>query len=98
MLHLEFPCDILSYIAPPSVDKTDDKKYQLIVHHFVPVTTYKFPKDAKSGRIVFQYRWLAKYPWLRYSEKADGVFCLGSILFFQSTTFSDPGVLVNSLH
>ena len=86
----------MSYIALPSVDKTDDKKYQLIVDHFVPDATFKFPKDTNSGR-SFQYRWLAKYPWLRYSEKADGGFCLACVLFFHSSNFcSDPRVLVNT--
>ena len=78
-----------------STDKTDDKKYQMIVDHFVPDATYKFPK-ASNGR-SFQYKWLAKYPWLRYSEKADGGFCIACVLFSHSSNFrSDPGVLVNT--
>ena len=86
----------MSYIALPSVDKTDDKKYQLIVDHFVPDATFKFPKDTNSGRsFQYNFRWLAKYPWLRYSEKADGGFCLACVLFFQSSNFcSEPGLLV----
>ena len=34
--HLESRLDIASYIALPSAEQTDDKKYQLIVDHFVP--------------------------------------------------------------
>ena len=39
-LHLESHRDISSYIALPSVNKTGDKKYQLIVDHFVPDASY----------------------------------------------------------
>ena len=87
--------DISSYITLSSADKTDDRKYRLIVDHFVPDATYKFPK-ACNGR-SFQYRLLTRYPWLRYSEKADGGFCVPCVLFSHSCSFrSDPGVLVNT--
>ena len=64
-VHLDPPesrlrLDIASYIALPSAEQTDDKKHQLIVHHFVPDATYKFPKAA-SGR-SFQYKWLSRFP------------------------------------
>ena len=40
-LHLEPPHqDIASYIDLASSDKTEDKKYKLIVGHFVPGTAY----------------------------------------------------------
>ena len=99
-VHLDPPesplrLDIASYIVLPSAEQTDDKKHQLIVHHFVPDATYKFPKAA-SGR-SFQYKWLSRFPWLRYSEKADGGYCLACVLFSHSSSFrSDPGVLVKT--
>ena len=87
--------DILSYIDLSLDNKTDNTKYQLIVDHFMPTVTYKFPKAA-NGR-SFQYKWLTRYPWLRYSEKADGGFCLACVLFSHSSNFrSDPGVLVKT--
>ena len=67
----------------------------MIVDNVLPDATYKFPKAA-NGRSV-QYKWLSRYPWLRYSEKADGGFCLACVLFSHSYTFrSDPGVLVKT--
>ena len=91
-LRLESDHDILSYM---SVAKTVSNKYQLTIQCFVPENTYKFPKDANIGH-SFQYRWLAKYPWLRYSKRADGEFCL-ACAFFQSSNFcSDPNVLVTT--
>ena len=95
--HFEYcPRDISNYIALSSADKSDDsKKYGVIVDHFVPDAMYKFPK-ASNGR-SFQYKWLSKYPWLTYSEKADGGFCVACVLFSHSSSFrSDPGILVNT--
>ena len=40
--------DISNYIALSSANKTDDKKYQLIIDHFVSDATYKFPKAANG--------------------------------------------------
>lgn len=71
------------------------RRSSVIVDHFVPDAMYKFPK-ASNGR-SFQYKWLSKYPWLRYSEKADGGFCVACVLFSHSSSFrSDPGILVNT--
>ena len=47
--HFEYSSqDISSYITLSSTDKTDDKKYQMIVDHFVPDASFKFPK-ASNG-------------------------------------------------
>lgn len=74
---------------------TQRSMFGVIVDHFVPAAMYKFPK-ASNGR-SFQYKWLSKYPWLRYSEKADGGFCVACVLFSHSSSFrSDPRILVNT--
>ena len=74
---------------------TDHDRYQLIVHHFVPDPSYKFPKHT-DGR-SFQHQWLVKYPWLKFSEQVNGGYCLPCVLFSRSENFrSDPGVLVKS--
>ena len=76
------------------VSVTDHEKYQLAVHHFNPDSSYKFPK-AVNGR--FQHRWLTKYPWLRYSKRDDGGYCLSYVLFARSSDFrATPGVLVTT--
>ena len=92
--HVNLDCqDIWNYIALPSRDETDDRKYQVITGHFVLDTIYVFPK-ASSG-YSFQLKWLTRYPWLRYSLKADGRVCLACVLF-SSTNRANPGVLVKT--
>ena len=87
--------DVVLYIALPSAEKTDSKKYHLIVDHFVPNACYKFPKAANGRK--FQYKWLGKYPWLRYSQQADGGFCLPCVLFARiSSLRCDPDLLVKT--
>ena len=84
-LHLEPPHqDIASYIDLASSDRTDDRKYKLIVGHFVPGTAYKFHK-ATNGH-TFQRKWLI------------GGFCVAAcVIFFQSSSFhSSPGLLVRT--
>ena len=61
-VHLDQPeprLDIVSYIAMTPAEKTDAKKYQVIVDSVLPDATYKFPKAA-NGR-SFQYKWLSRY-------------------------------------
>ena len=65
--------DIPNYTAHSSTNRTDDKKYQLIVDHLVLDATYKFLKAA--NRCSCQYA-LARYRWLRCSKKADDGFYL----------------------
>ena len=79
-----------------SGDISDHDRYQLIKYHFVPGPTYRFPKSA-GGR-SFQYQWLARYSWLKYSESDNGGYCLPCVLFSRSSSInhSDPGVLVSS--
>ena len=85
-LCLESDHDILSYMSLPSVAKTDSNKYQLIMQCILPENTYKFPKDANTGR-SFQYQWLAKYSWLRYSKSAMVGFVLPVFYYFRALTF-----------
>ena len=62
-----------------SQNVTDHEKYQLIVHHFSPDSSYNFPK-ADNGR-SYRYNWLTRYPWLRYSKHDNGGYCLSCVLF-----------------
>ncbi len=74
--------------------RTADQRYNLLVNHFKPGADYSFPKYA-NGR-SFQLRWLQKHPWLVYSKKENGGFCLPCVLFASSGYHGcDPGVLVN---
>lgn len=87
-------CEDLDDVANASVKTPDSDKYQLLKNHFKPGPNYKFPKGI-HGR-TFQSRWLQVYPWLVYSKKENGGYCLPCVLFatcgYQSST---PGILVS---
>ncbi len=56
---------------------------------------YKFPKSSTTGR-SFQYQWLVRFPWLKYSEQEDGGYCLPCVMFYASKNFrAQAGVLVS---
>ena len=85
--------DIANYIGK-SRQLSDAVRYQLLVNHFRPSITYKFPKSAK-GR-SFQYSWLQQYLWLSYSKQGNGGVCLPCVLFASGGYHgSDPGILVH---
>ena len=84
--------DIANYIGN-SRQLSNAVRYQLLVNHFRPVATYKFPKSA-NGR-SFQYSWLQQFPWLSYSKQENGGVCLPCVLFASGGYHgSDPGILV----
>ena len=75
---------------------TDLEKYQIINNHTSPDPLYKFPRASTSGR-AFQHQWFAKYPWLRYSNRENGGYCLPCMLFSRVKSLrADPGVLVTN--
>ena len=83
--------DIASYIDKSISSAT---KYSLLTGHFKPEADYKFPKGNK-GR-TFQYQWLSRFDWLRYSKQANGGFCPPCCLFAKSGyQDSSPGILVS---
>ena len=52
---------------------TDEEKYYLLKHHFIPAQNYKFPPRHFSGRPrFFQNNWLSHYNGLVYSESDNG--------------------------
>ena len=84
--------DIASYIGK-SQQLSDAVRYQLLVSHFRPNATFKFPRNA-NGR-SFQFRWLQQHPWLCYSKQENGGVCLPCVLFASGGYHgSDPGILV----
>ena len=58
---------------------SDQMKYDLLCNVWKPGRDFKFP--ANSSRRRFQYSWLQLYPWLAYSHKLDGAFCISCVLF-----------------
>ncbi|VVC46144.1 Zinc finger, TTF-type [Cinara cedri] len=57
-----------------------DEKYKLLKNRWIPNEFYKFPISG-TRKLKFQRHWLLEFPWLSYSEKLDGAFCLFCFLF-----------------
>ena len=76
---------------------TEDKKYCLMKHHFVPSKSYNFPAHGfVDCQRHFQGSWLDKYNGLVYSESDDGGYCKFCVLFVHcQPSVSELGVLVN---
>ena len=70
---------------------TDDDKYSLIVNHYTPSATAVFPSNNDGRR--FQFAWIARFQWLRYSKHGNGGYCLPCVLFARSVG-ADLGILV----
>ena len=65
------------------VDRKFDSKLRshLIQNCWTPGKNFPFPLDQQRRK--FQFEWLQKWPWLRYSHKLNGVFCIPCMLFLQ---------------
>lgn len=75
---------------------SDGQKYHLLKNHFVPSLEYTFPATADGGcNRSFQREWLEKFPWMVYSPKLDGAFCITCALFVPKNQRSRFGALVN---
>ena len=76
---------------------TDEEKYYLLKHHFIPAQNYKFPPRHFSGRPrFFQNNWLSHYNGLVYSESDNGEYCKYCVLFGKcGPTMKEFGILVN---
>ena len=86
--------DLGAFVHSSHSSIADNDKYHLIREYFVPTLAYNFPQS--SSRRSFQYSWLSKFQWLRYSEQDDGGYCLPCVLFFRPTVSfrTAPEVLV----
>eukprot|EP00794_Sanderia_malayensis_P014487 gene14487-15991_t len=61
---------------------SDEQKYALLTNTAKP--NFACPSNS-SGR-KFQLKWLSDFPWLAYSQKLDGAFCLPCVLFPSNET------------
>lgn len=77
---------------------TDNEKYTLMKHHFIPGQNYKFPPRSFGGHPrSFQINWLSQFNGLVYSESQNGGYCKFCVLFGKcGPTVKNLGVLVNS--
>jgi len=61
---------------------SDAQKLHLLQNRFRPDSRYAFPSVFMNGcNRSFRYSWIEKYPWLVYSPRLDGVFCIYCALF-----------------
>lgn len=68
-------------------------KYWILNTQLNPDVDYIFPKN-NSG-YSFQHQWLRQFPWLVYSRKEDGGYCLPCVLFsIGGYHSSEPGILL----
>lgn len=76
-----FDLDKNCWSVPPS-SLSEERKMNFILHHgFVPPEDFTFPVRTSQGNRKFQRDWLKNNPWLTYSPKCDGGFCLPCVLF-----------------
>lgn len=58
------------------------QKRELLTSCWVPPSSYNFAADATHLKRKFNFNWLGFYePWLVYSRKLKGAFCLHCVLF-----------------
>ena len=58
------------------------EKYALLKHHSVPSQQFTFPTTYTGGcNRAFHRNWLEDHPWMAYSTKVDGCFCVPCALF-----------------
>ena len=63
---------------------TNQEKFYVLEHCFVPHSGYNFPCRTISGcNQHFQPNWLSKYNGLVYSESTDGGYCKNIVLCLQ---------------
>ena len=76
-----FPNDIANYVNVNSL--TDEQKYNVLCNVWVPSTNFPFP--LVNGR-RFRLEWMKLFPWLTYSLKLNGAFCINCVLFGSECT------------
>lgn len=77
-----FPNDISTYLEIVKGNLSNLEIQNLIKNVYVPSKDFDFP-ITKGRKFVFE--WFARYPWLVYSAKLDGSFCLPCVLFGHKT-------------
>ena len=58
---------------------SDEQKFCLLSHVWKPPHDFNFPSNSSSRK--FQPHWFKEFPWLAYSKRFDGVFCMHCVLF-----------------
>ena len=66
---------------------SDDQKYSILTSQ--PPKLKAYPMNIQKRR--FQHKWTQEFPWIRYSESEDGIYCAPCFLFSDSR-FNDEFV------
>ncbi|XP_041372656.1 uncharacterized protein LOC121385929 [Gigantopelta aegis] len=75
-------------------EMSDAQTLHLLQKHYRPDSRYAFPAVFVNGcNRSFKYSWIEKYPWIVYSARLDGVFCIYCALFRKDR--SSRGSIVN---
>lgn len=75
-----------------------DLKYRLLTDPYKPQQSYDFEGDISgSGKRCFRESWLTKYsPWLSYSPRLKGAFCIFCVLFPQPVQRGIQGAFITT--
>ena len=76
--------DISCYVHTDLSKLSDFELRDKINNVFQPDANYKFPVTQfgrKSEKRSFKFAWLKEFPWLRYSPKQDGAYCIACVFF-----------------
>jgi hypothetical protein len=74
--------DIGNYISTTLNKITDQERYNILCHPWVPPVNFNFPLIAQANKNrSFKLHWINEYPWLSYSQKYGGGFCRVCVLF-----------------
>ncbi|XP_016658128.1 uncharacterized protein LOC107883140 [Acyrthosiphon pisum] len=79
--------DIGNFVNLPCTIVIDEKtKHELLTNIWTPEIKYSFKEDSTSVARCFRHEWLNTYsPWLSYSQKMKGPFCVFCVLFHSSS-------------
>lgn len=88
--------DIGNFVNLPCTIVIDEKtKHELLTNIWTPGIKYSFKEDSTSVARSFRHEWLSTYsPWLSYSQKMKGPFCVFCVLFHSSSCHGNSYKLI----
>lgn len=64
---------------------SDDQRYTILTSQTPKLKVY----PVNSQKRCFQHKWSQHFPWIRYSDSTDGVFCAPCFLFNAESRLND---------
>jgi hypothetical protein len=78
--HLQIPQNDIGKAVNRARDLDITANLQLTESPWLPDESYSFPASGKRN-LRFQRSWMARFPWLVYSNKFKGAFCKYCVIF-----------------